>query len=83
MHINSLMDMIEKESLSFSQAIYTFPCTSFKVEVDTMTEKAYRKWAASEVVVNAGCSFIMEGVAHDVVLEFSTFDGEAKIVEVK
>lgn len=82
MHINSLMNKIEDDCLPMSQAVYTFPSTSFKVEVDRMTEAAYRWWGESEIVTDIGCSYIRDGVAYDVELTILT-GGEAVFIGAK
>ena len=82
MHINSLMMKIEDASLPMSQAVYTFPCTSFKVEVDMMEEKFFNWIKESDLVISSSCSYILEGVAHQVEFIIST-GGEARMVEAK
>lgn len=83
MQINSLMNHIDDESLPFSQAVYSFPCTSFKVKIDMMKAAAYKRLSESDLVLNLSCGFIIDGLAHDVEIEISTVDGEAIITEVK
>lgn len=80
MVVNQILNTIVDGGLPFSKTRITIPSTSFTVEAGMLKESVYDWLAQCEFVQSIEAESIIEGIAHDVVIELE-FDDLIQLVE--
>ncbi len=83
MVINTLLEKSIDKSLPCSRLKLEVPCEFFTLELGMVEEDFYHWITSSDLVESYSCSNILEGIAHDVVLELRTNDGSLSLLDVK
>jgi hypothetical protein len=83
MLLNTLLEMIDKESLPYSRMYLKARVETFKIDFGMVSESFYEWLRSSEIVTDIECSGVHEGVAHDVSATFNTPDGQLELVDCK
>lgn len=80
MIVNQILNKIVDGGLPLSKTRITVPSTSFTVESGMITEEVYKWLEECEFTRSIEAESIIDGVAHDVVIELE-FDDLIQLVE--